>query len=295
MARRSDIPFAEDSSKFFLPWISMLMVFMAVLTLAGGMAAYSALNSWNKAVSGSMTVQIPVVDEQGNPRTQQLDQEIEDALTIVRSSPGVLGATVLNDEQMQRLMEPWIGEQSDIAELPLPKLIDVNIDPDSPPRLDQLSAELADQVPVAVLDSHRLWLANMINLATGLMKLTGFILLLLVCTTSFTVIYSTRTSLAVHKPVINLVHMMGSNDFYIAIQYAKRSFTLSMIGSLLGLFIALPVIFGISYFFRTFGSDLQVGLSFNQWLLLFALPFIFSGLSFMTTLQTVMASLKRVL
>lgn len=296
MIRKSDIPFAEDSSRLFLPWISMLMVFMAVLTVAGGMAAYISLSDWNKSVAGSMTVQIPVVDTKGIAR-EDLSKDIENALTVLRSSPGILGATVLSDEQMNTLMTPWIGQQTNIADLPLPKLIDVTIDTDNPPRLDQLNTDLIDQVPMALLDSHRIWLANLIKMAAGMMKLTGFILLLLICTTAFTVVYSTRTSLSVHKPVISLVHMMGANDFYIAIQYANRSFKLSLIGGFLGLLLALPVILGVSYFFQSIAADFMAdgGFSANQWLILAIMPFLFSLLSFVTTLYTVTASLKKAL
>lgn len=296
MPRKSDIPFAEDSSRLFLPWMNMLMVFLAVLTVAGGMAAYMSLADWNRSVSGSMTVQIPVVDTKGALR-DTVDKDIENALMILRSSPGILGATPLTDEQMNTLMTPWIGEQTNIGDLPLPKLIDVTIDTNNPPRLDQLAADLTDQVPTAVLDSHRIWLANLIKLAGGMMKLTGFILLLLIGTTAFTVMYSTKTSLSVHKSVISLVHMMGANDFYIAIQYANRSFRLSLIGGFLGLLMALPVILGVSYFFQSIAADFMAdgGFSANQWLVLCVLPFAFALLSFVTTLHTVNASLKKVL
>lgn len=295
MTRRADIPFAQDSSRFFLPWVSMLMVFLAVLTLAGGMSAYSFLTEWNRGVSGSLTVQIPTVDEKGNSRAKQLNDEIETTLTLLRSSPGILGATVLSDEQMSGLMEPWMGDDADLTALPLPKLIDVAIDTQNPPQLEPIIAELADQVPSAVLDSHRIWLANLIKMANGMIKLTGFILLLLIFTTAFTVIYSTRTSLAVHRPVINLVHMMGSNDFYIAIQYAIRSFKLTGMGGIFGLLVALPVILGISYFFGSIAADYSIPFTRIQWIILYLTPVFFSYLSFLTTLQTVLSTLKRVL
>lgn len=295
MTKRSDIPFAQDSARLFLPWISMLMVFIASLVLAGGMAAVSALSDWNKSVSGSMTVQIPVVDEKGAPRDEIVQDDIETALTVLRTSPGIMGAKVLEPEQMQALMAPWIGENTDIEGLPLPKVIDVSVDTQNLPDIEQLTAELAEQVPVAQLDSHRMWLENLIEMAGGFIKLTGFILLLLFLTTAFTVVYSAKTSLSVHKSVISLVHMMGANDFYIAIQYASRTFRLTLTGGVLGLVLSLPVIFGVAYFFQTLSSDFVPGLSHLQWVILFVTPVVFAALAFAVTLQTVMGSLKRVL
>jgi len=258
MAKHSDIPFSKDSSRLFLPWISMLMIFIASLTLAGGLTAYRALSYWNKNVSGSITVQIPVITAKGQSRSDTVDGDIEQALTVLRTSTGVLGAKVLEDEQIHRLMMPWIGDKADLDTLPIPKVIDVTIDPNNPPNADELTADLAATVPLAVLDTHRLWLDGMINMANGFMKVTVFILLLLVVTTAFTVTYSARTSLAVHKKVIRLVHMMGANDWYIAWQYAVRVLKLSLVGGIIGLVLSLPVIFGIGYFLKHYRVTLIV-------------------------------------
>lgn len=295
MRRTCDIPFSKDSSGLFLPWISMLMIFIASLTIAGGLTAYRGLSNWNNDVSGAMTVQIPTTDDKGNPIGDLVNEQIEKALTVLRTSPGVMGAKVLDAEQMNRLMMPWVGENADIAGLPLPKVIDVTIDPQNPPILNQLSQELTDQVPSAVLDTHRIWLDNLIAMANGFMKLTVFILALLILTTAFTVIYSSRTGLGVHKKVIRLIHMMGANDLYIAWQYAYRVFKLTLLGGLFGLLLSMPIIFGVGYFFQTLGGHFDISMHPVDIGILVSLPILFAVLAFMTTLQTVLKSLKRML
>jgi hypothetical protein len=139
MAKKSDIPFSSDPSRLFLPWISMLMIFVAILTLAGGLTAYKALSYWNKNVSGSITVQIPVVDDKGKPRGEEIQNDIEKALTILRTNPGILGAKVLENDQMRRLMTPWLGNHTDINALPLPQVIDVSVDTVNPPKIEDLN------------------------------------------------------------------------------------------------------------------------------------------------------------
>ncbi|MGN1063394.1 MAG: cell division protein FtsX [Alphaproteobacteria bacterium] len=295
MKRQADIPFAQDSARLFLPWISMLMVFIAVLILAGGMVAVSTLNTWSTNVSGSMTVQIPVTDDKGLPRDEVLSDDIELVLTVLRTSPGVMGAKVLDQEQMAALMAPWIGDKTDIEGLPLPKVIDVSIDTQNPPDIDKLTEDLSEQVPMAQLDSHRMWLGGLIDLANGCIKVTGFILLLLFLTTAFTVIYAAKTSLSVHKNVISLVHMMGANDSYIAWQYATRTFRLTFLGGAMGLVLALPVLFGITYFIQTLAADFIPHLNRLEWVVLGATPVIFAILAFAVAWQTVMQTLKRTL
>ena len=295
MAKKSDIPFSTDPSRLFLPWISMLMIFIAALTLAGGLSAYQALSYWNKNVSASITVQIPIVDDKGKPRGEEVQNDIEKALTILRTNPGILGAKVLEEAQMRRLMTPWLGEHTDIEALPLPQVIDVTVDTVNPPNIEELNMELIQFVPMAILDSHRVWLDNLITIADGLMKLTVFILVLLIITTAFTVSYSAKTSLSMHKHVIALVHMMGANDGYIAWQYAIRILKLTLRGGLSGLVLALPIIFGVGYFFETIAGDFKCKIDALMLLTLISIPFIFALLAFVSTLKTVLTALKRMI
>ncbi|MBQ9739109.1 MAG: hypothetical protein IJV75_06355 [Alphaproteobacteria bacterium] len=295
MAKKSDIPFSTDPSRLFLPWISMLMIFIATLTLAGGLSAYKALSYWNKSVSASITVQIPIVDDKGKPRGEEVQNDIEKALTILRTNPGILGAKVLEETQMRRLMTPWLGEHADIKALPLPHVIDVTVDTINPPNIEELNTELIQFVPLAVLDSHRVWLDTLITIAGGLMKLTIIILALLLITTAFTVSYSAKTSLSMHKHVIALVHMMGANDSYIAWQYAIRILKLTLLGGLSGLVLALPIIFGVGYFFETIAGDFKCKIDALMLIILISTPFAFALLAFISTLKTVSTALKRMI
>ena len=289
--------FATDSNKLFLPWMSMLMSFIAVLILAGGMATYVAITGWQRVVSGSLTVQIPTYTEAGVSRADVLQKEIETALTILRSSNGVLGATILSDAQMEMLMEPWLGSDSKLSELPLPKLIDVVVDSNNYPDIAQLKTDLAGQVPAAVLDSHRSRLEPLIKLSGGVIKLICFVLILLAVTASFTVVYATKTSLLVHEHVISLMHMMGANDFFVTRQYAFRNFVLTFVGGFFGFLLALPIMAGISFFIRGATLDFVFNpmLTMAQWGILLAVPLLLAILAFFTTLKTVLSYLKRFL
>lgn len=289
--------FATDSNKLFLPWMSMLMSFIAVLILAGGMAGYVAITGWQRVVSGALTVQIPTYTEAGVSRADVLQKEIETTLTILRSSNGVLGATVLSDTQMEKLMEPWLGSDAKLSELPLPKLIDVVVDSKNYPDIAQLKTDLAGQVPSAILDSHRMRLEPLIKLSGGIVKLICFVLILLAMTASFTVVYATKTSLIVHEHVISLMHMMGANDMFVTRQYAFRNFGLTFIGGFFGFLLALPIMAGISFFIRGATLDFVFNpmLTISQWGILLAIPFLLAILAFFTTIKTVLAYLKRFL
>lgn len=297
MKKKPDIPFSSDSSRFFVPWLSMLMVFIATLMLSIAMITYSSIQTWNKNISGSLTVQIPTYDESGRSRAEKLDNDVEMTLTLLRSSEGVTGATVLTNEQMDSLMAPWLGDHTATSELPLPKIIDVTVDSNNFPDLNQIKADLTEQVPSAVLDSHRAALAELINLSDNVINLIGILLFLLILTTAFSIMYATRSSLAVHQKVIELIHMMGANDFYITIQFAIRSLKLTLIGSYAGFVLALPIMALFAYFLNNMNGSfiLHASLSYLQWIILIITPLLAGLLAFLTAYKTVTKALKQIL
>lgn len=297
MKKQPDIPFSSDSSRFFVPWLSMLMVFIATLMLSVAMITYSSIQAWNKNISGSLTIQIPTYDDTGRSRAEKLDNDIEMTLTLLRSNEGVIKATVLTNEQMDSLMAPWLGNHTATSELPLPKIIDVTVDANNFPDLNQIKADLADQVPTAVLDSHRAALSDLISLSDNVIHLIAILLFLLILTTSFSIMYVTKSSLSVHQKVIELIHMMGASDFYITIQFAVRSLKLTLIGSYAGFVLALPVMALFSYFLNNMDGSfiLHASLSYIQWIVLILTPILAALLAFLTAYRTVTKALKQIL
>ena len=295
MRKPSDIPFAQDSSRFFVGWISMLMVFIPTLICAFALITYSSVQAWYDNISGSLTVQIPSYDKEGKSRKDVLQNDIETALTILRSTDGITGANVLDDSQMDLLMAPWMGDQVATSELPLPKIIDVSVDTHHLPDLAQIKADLAEQVPLAVLDSHRVALADLVDLAYNVIKLVGGVLLLLLVSMAFSIMFVTQSGLKVHQQVIALIHLMGAGDFYITRQFANRSFVISLTGSLIGFALALPVMMGFAYCLNNLtGSFILIpALSGMQWGVLMAIPFLAAVLAYLTAFRTVWSALKR--
>ena len=297
MKKRTDIPFSSDSSKFFIPWLSMFMVFIATLILSVAIVVYTSVESWTNTISGSLTVQIPTYTNDGKSREAELTNDIEMALTLLRSSEGITGATLLTDEQISNLMEPWLGYSEKINELPLPKIIDVNVDPNNFPNISELKSDLFEQVPEAILDSHRASLDELVLFFENMVHLIVFVLALILITTALSIIYITKSSMSVHQKVIELIHMMGASDFYITIQFAIRSFKLTLIGSLIGFVLALPIMGLFNHFLSQMNSGfvLENTLTPLQWALLISIPFLTALLSFITAYKTVTNTLKRTL
>lgn len=96
--------------------------------------------------------------------------------------------------------------------------------------------------PQASLDNHKLWLNKLINFASGLKMLALSVLALVIGITSGAIFYSTQTSLGLHKDIIEILHLLGAKDTYIAQQYAAKTAVLGFWGGLIGVVFAVPTI-----------------------------------------------------
>ena len=293
----SDIPFARDTSAWFLPWMVMLMVFFAGLTTAGTLSLNTMLSRWTRSISGSLTVQVIPIEENGRINKRKTQQETQDVLDILRKTAGVASANVLTDSQMKNLLKPWLGESFLLEDLPMPHLIDVRLIPDAEVDLEKLKALLAKNTPNASLDVHKLWLGKLINLVRTLDFLGSALLSLVITTTSVIVIYVTCSSLAVHKPVVELLHQIGAHDGYISRQYAQRTAILASVGAVVGFLGILPIIFMLSSVVGEVQGGLLSEAKFDaaSWGLLSLVPVLAIILATFTAYWTVQRTLRRML
>jgi cell division protein FtsX len=142
--------------------------------------------------------------------------------------------------------------------------------------------------PYAKIDSHRIWLSHLVEISGGIQKTIFVILFLLILTTAFTVIYTTRSTLLVQESTLELLQLMGAKDSSISFGLALNSFKKGFCGALLGLLFALPIV-GIVVTLVGSQPDslfLQGALSKIQWGVIIFLPFIIASLSFITALLT---------
>ncbi len=296
MSKHSEFLFATDSTRLYFPWMCLLMVFIGSILCGGGIITYNLVHSWHEDIAKSLTIQIDTYDSNGQFRGENIAVDVEKALSIVRTTPGVKGASVLDENQMSELMAPWVGADIPLDTLPLPKLIDVEIDADHPPFLQQLKMDLDTLVPSATMDSQRIWLADLLKLSHRIFQIVMTLLVLLAGTIIFSVAYTTRASLNIHESVIKLVHMMGAKDVYITTKYALYNFKRSFIGSMLGFLCAIPLLILLIYGFKsTITTSFQIEFTLLQWGLMVLWPILICFISAIVTSRTVLIYLKRFL
>ncbi|MDA8232023.1 MAG: cell division protein [Magnetospirillum sp.] len=245
ISRHSDLPLKGDATSRYMPWLVALMVFLSAVAVASAFAIQTVMTRWDHDVSGTLTVQVtPVPGDGGEALTED---RVRAAIDVMERTHGVTAVHALDKRQMMALLEPWLGSTDVVEDLPLPRLIDVTLDPDAHVDLAEAGERLSRTVPGASLDDHRIWLSRLIDLSRTIQWLAVGIVVLIGAVTSATVVYATRTGMAVHREVIEVLHLIGAQDDYIARQFADRAFALGFGGGLMGLALAVPVLTAIGW------------------------------------------------
>jgi cell division transport system permease protein len=230
-----------------MPWIAAVMVYIAGLAVAGAFILSSFAERWESGLTGTLTVQVP-------PPTDIAVQEdarqilIEEVLYAIRKTSGILKAEPLAGEEMRRLLEPWLGVAIDPRDLPLPTLITVELVEDTPRTqidLDDLSRRLDALVPGTLIDDHGQWQDRLVQFM-GALRLVALVLVIIAAGTGIImVIFATRGGLLAHWRTIELLHLFGARDAYIAKQFAIEAMKAGFKGGTAGLFITAMTVLGL--------------------------------------------------
>lgn len=295
---RSDLPISADSTGRYLPLLVAVMVFLAVLALAAALAVGGVLDDWRRDVAGTVTVQIvPASGPDPVAARTETDRRVEQVLAVLRAQPFIVVARPLEEAQLVGLLEPWLGSSDLVRDLPLPRLIDVQVAEGARPDLAGLARQLRQDVPGATLDDHQVWLSGIIDLAEGFSLLGIVVVGLVAAALAATVIHATRLGLEVHRDQIEVLHLIGAHDRYIAQQFAARMVGWTLEGGLVGLVLAMPTLMLVAWL----AQDLEQGLlppfslGFWGWMALALVPASAALLALVTARVTVRRTLRRML
>jgi cell division transport system permease protein len=289
IARRTDLAIERDALGRFLPWIVAFMVYLASLALAGVLALDALIDRWDRGIGGTLTVQMVPVKGEAN------QERIEVALRLLRETPEVARADRIPESNILGLLEPWLGRMADLDDLPLPILIDVELKPESGLEPAELGRRLVSAVPGTSVDDHRVWLDKLVRLIRTLQVLGLAILGAALLASAGTVVFTTRTGLAVHHEAIEVLHLIGARDSYVAAQFSGRALSLGLRGGFLGVALAIPTLAGLLHLARRMEGGLTPEIAFApaHWAAFAVLPVLAGLIAMLTARTTVMGTLAR--
>jgi cell division transport system permease protein len=218
--------------------IVAIMTFLASLTTGAVVLVRTAASDWQSEVAREVTIQVrPVAN-------RDLEADIGHAADIARRFPGVADVRVYSKEESSHLLEPWLGTGLVLEELPVPRLAVVRITSGAAPEFQQLGKLLAGQVPSASLDDHRGFVEHMRSMGRAAFLGGLAVLALVLVATVLSVTFATRGAIATNRTVVEVLHLIGAKNTFIAEHFQRRFLGLGLQGGIIGGGSAL-VLFGL--------------------------------------------------
>jgi cell division transport system permease protein len=290
--RRSDLVLSREPSARLVPWIIGLMTYLACLMLAGALLLSELLDQWTSDLTGTVTVQVMPLE--GEP-PDAIEGRVDKLVRLLQRSQGVATARSIPLPEIAAMLEPWLGAGASLEELPLPRLIDVGLDEASPPSLDALQTMLSNADPGAVLDDHGIWQEQLAGLIGALGAVAGIIVILVAVATVGIVVFATRSGMAAHQDVIEVLHLIGARDVFIARQFQNLALSQGLRGGFIGIALGAATLWGLSRAAAHLDTSMlpPVSLLAWHWGVLAALPLATALIANWTAKRTVVRSLRK--
>jgi len=227
---RSETPIVPRStiSGHALVAVVAIMTFLASLTTGAVMLVRAAANEWQAEVAREVTIQVrPAAD-------RDIEADIAKAAAVARAASGVAEVRPYSKEEGARLLEPWLGTGLQLDDLPVPRIVVVRIASGAVPDFAQVRQTLGEQVPAASLDDHRGFVDRMRAMSGAALAGGLGVLLLVLVATVLSVTFATRAAMATNRPVIEVLHLIGAKDGFIASHFQRHFLQLGLKGGLIG-------------------------------------------------------------
>lgn len=205
-----------------------IMSFLACITVGAVVLIADAARDWQADVARELTIQVRPIEN------VDVNKEAQKAATIASGAAGVRSARVLSEEEDAQLLEPWLGTGVDFGELPLPRLVVVEIDDPDAVDLSLLAEQLKNEVRGASLDDHRAW-TDRLNTMAGVTVAIGVVVLVMVfLATALCVVFATRGAMAGNRDTVSVLHLVGAEDRFIVGEFQRHFLLLGLRGGLIG-------------------------------------------------------------
>ena len=225
-----------------------IMSFLSCLSVAGVSIVADRAEGWQRQIADEVAIQIKPSDSDD----ADMEAIVARAVDLAMQVPGVTAATAIAEAESAALLEPWLGSDFDVEELPIPRLVAVRVSEDAD--LSALARQLRAEIPTASLDDHGQWLQRLSAMAQIMTLLGLFVLGLVFAATALCVVFATRGAMASNRIVIEVLHFVGAEDSYVAREFQRHFLLLGLRGAGIGGAVAAVIFLAATVFGRLEGS-----------------------------------------
>ena len=211
-----------------LVFVVAVLCFLACVTALGVIAADRAAKGWSSQLAEEATVIV-----RARPG-ETPDSAAARAAETLAGVSGVAEVRALEPQKAYDLVRPWLGDVADVEDLPVPRLVAVSLDQRRPASAGALEAALKGQGVDAIVDDHSLWLKD-VRRSAGMARGMGAVVFLLIAGAAAAVVaFATRAGLAAQRDVVEVLHLSGAEDDFIARLFQVRFAWVAAVAGLIG-------------------------------------------------------------
>jgi len=293
-----EITINRNGSANFLGWVVGTMVYVAVLSAAGALFAQSVSQRWALSLTGVVTVQVSAAKQPVD--VENTVTRLGAVLDILRATPGIGHLAILDRKSSLALLQPWLGQE--LAEkIDLPIMIDLRIPGSTTLDLDGLRQRLQRRAPGTIVDDHGLWLSRVAALTAAVERGGWLIVLSVGVVAAVSVILDVLSGLSVNGEIVELLHLMGARDGYVARRFQGYVLAVALPASIIGGSFAIATVMAIAGVVQnpgdSHGSEFEFGslggFRTLDWVVICAVPFVFAALTLITARVAALVTLRR--
>ena len=287
MKKDQDLPLKNDIAARFVPKIVILMVHLGTLCFTFTFFLIHSTRIWEEKLTTDLSIEVPLFSEVPSPNLQT------QVFDLLKRTPGVANIDIVSQTEMKTLFHSLLGEDTNIEAFPLPTIIDVGLNRNESFDIKGLEFHLKNISATIQIVDHRSWHGQVSNLLFTGISLALLLTFLILFSTLVTTFFATRTSLLIHREVIEVLSLIGATPIYIAKQFQRNAFKQGIIASSIGSLLGLCTFLGITFLFENAGLPFIVSETFifEAALIFIIAPFITSFFMMISARAAVMKAL----
>lgn len=243
--------FKSDRNSY-VSWAFGLMSFVFSIVLLCTLAVNDSLLLWRQGFVHKITIEVPNIKTQDTLNTKtQKNESLPKIIKVLQENPGIKNVKIANMMNMLTFLKPLGLDENVLSSLPIPTLIEIDINSKEALDLKILNARLNAIVPGSEIKTYGHWEFLLRNLNYFLQICLYFVSFIIFFTTFILIMIITRSGLLVHKNVIDILKLMGASSRFIANQLQHHAVKLAVKGSFWGTLFTIPIIIA-AYLFGDF-------------------------------------------
>lgn len=276
----------DDGRDRALVFVVATLCFLACLTVFAALAGDRAAQGWKADLAASATVQVRAT------RGQSPAEASARAAEALAGVDGVIEVRVLDRAEAQRLLEPWLGKGNIPEDLPIPRLVALDLDPAKPAKPEAMRFALTQAGVDADLDDHSRWMAEVEKAGLAVRAAALAAGLLTAAAAAAVIAFATRAGLAARRDVVEVLHLTGAYDSFVAGLFQGRFASLAARAGAYGAICAMALAAAARFFGGTEGFTPVLPLEWTDLLAALPCPLLAAGVAALSARRTALSILR---